>query len=630
MTPQDAGEATDETADVVLASERALVDSETAGIAAPDMYAAESSASLEEWALDTEDMNYEETSVSGSKIPQEGLFAPGGAEEPASPTRVTPETGHDDVDAIMPQWLRDLRKQEKSEDLEPPAWLTDAAPALAEGAAKDTRAPDDASSADWLATVTSSEEYLGAEGFPDWLHEMDASEERPTQPTATPDEATIPSWLREMSDLAGSSGGADVTQTEPAVPAEEGDEGAPAKPTMPASQSTLDETVATPRVPGPAGARIAVPESTTPMPTTRATARSRPERGRPVPVLPLAGTLGIETAVSAVRPGYQRSEQSGPEDTELSEVFREIVNEPLLSRVSGASEKRPRIWQALGRALIYLLVVAAVGVPLYWQGALGLSYIDEHNIPVSSQTRDVYERINAIPERETVLLMVDYEPAMAEEMNVQARALLRTFMQRQFRILIVSTSLAGSQVAQNIVDELAAQSNGNYQYGRDYLNLGYLPGQETSLALFGRSPLSAVRVDFRDGKELSSFVIARSLEMVPVEGFGQIIPLVVDLSGNQENLRTWIEQVAAMNPDLSTIAGVSAGLEPYFVPYLKSGQLAGMLSGLVGAAELEVLSGRPARAIRSIDSQLAAHLLIVALILVGNLAYAFKRLTKRR
>ena len=606
-------------------------DTEISEVSAPERYADGSATEPEEWAIDTEGLTYGETPASEPEIRQGLSFAPGGEEETAPAAHITPKATPEDSEAL-PQWLRDLRKQEKSEELEPPAWLTDNYVPEEGEQTENTYLPAGEDIAGWLAAVTSAEEAIAAEGIPDWLHELDQSEEKLSQGTASPEEGGIPGWLREMGDLESDREIAGIGREESTLPPEK--DATTEIPEYSAQQATDTDTPeridVADRVHGTAEVPAASPESTIPMPAA-GTLRPRPVGAREGTVLPaLAGTLGIESAVTRLQAGAHDAAQVLPEDTELSEIFQEIVSEPLLPRVSRESRERAHIWQTLGHILIYLLVIAAVVVPLYWQVALGLSYIDEHNIPISAQTQKVYEQINTIPTRELVLLIVDYEPSLAEELNAQARTLLRSLMEREFRILIVSTSLSGSQVIQDIVDELAAQSAGHYQYGRDYLNLGYLPGQETSLALFGRSPLAAVRVDFRNGKELSSYALARSLEVIPTEGFEQIIPLVINLSGNQENLRTWIEQVSAQNTNLNTIAGVSAGLEPYFLPYLKSGQLSGLLSGLVGAAEFEALSEQPARAIRSIDSQLATHLLIVGLILAGNLGYALKRLAKQR
>jgi len=52
--------------------------------------------------------------------------------------------------------------------------------------------------------------------------------------------------------------------------------------------------------------------------------------------------------------------------------------------------------------------------------------------------------------------------------------------------------------------------------------------------------------------------------------------------------------------------------------------------GLVGAAQYEGLTGRAGRALDGIESQGLAHLTIVAVIVVGNVAYLASRLGKEK
>ena len=56
-------------------------------------------------------------------------------------------------------------------------------------------------------------------------------------------------------------------------------------------------------------------------------------------------------------------------------------------------------------------------------------------------------------------------------------------------------------------------------------------------------------------------------------------------------------------------------------PYLNAGQLEGLLGGLSGAAEYEKLIGVPGTATIGMDAQSIAHILIILLIALGNIAY---------
>lgn len=58
--------------------------------------------------------------------------------------------------------------------------------------------------------------------------------------------------------------------------------------------------------------------------------------------------------------------------------------------------------------------------------------------------------------------------------------------------------------------------------------------------------------------------------------------------------------------------------------------MSGLLGGLKGAAEYEKLINEPATATRGMVAQTGAHLLIVILIVLGNIAYFAIELRKRR
>ena len=64
-----------------------------------------------------------------------------------------------------------------------------------------------------------------------------------------------------------------------------------------------------------------------------------------------------------------------------------------------------------------------------------------------------------------------------------------------------------------------------------------------------------------------------------------------------------------------------------YFPYLQAGQVIGQMGGLRGAAEYEVLltengiTPSTDKAFRGMDVQSAAHILIILLIIMGNIAF---------
>ncbi len=67
--------------------------------------------------------------------------------------------------------------------------------------------------------------------------------------------------------------------------------------------------------------------------------------------------------------------------------------------------------------------------------------------------------------------------------------------------------------------------------------------------------------------------------------------------------------------------GVTAVMAADYYNYLQSGQIAGILGGLKGAAEYETLLGEGERASIWMNIQSICHFVIVAFIIIGNIAY---------
>jgi hypothetical protein len=61
------------------------------------------------------------------------------------------------------------------------------------------------------------------------------------------------------------------------------------------------------------------------------------------------------------------------------------------------------------------------------------------------------------------------------------------------------------------------------------------------------------------------------------------------------------------------------------MPYYNSGQIKGMLQGLRGAAELELIIGSPSDAVKSMDALSVGHLVIILFIVLGNILFLLNR-----
>ena len=71
-------------------------------------------------------------------------------------------------------------------------------------------------------------------------------------------------------------------------------------------------------------------------------------------------------------------------------------------------------------------------------------------------------------------------------------------------------------------------------------------------------------------------------------------------------------------------------MAPIYYPYLNSGQLMGIMGGLLGAAQYEQLCDNPGLAADGMRVQLFGHMVIILFILIGNIGYFMSRAARKR
>jgi hypothetical protein len=92
--------------------------------------------------------------------------------------------------------------------------------------------------------------------------------------------------------------------------------------------------------------------------------------------------------------------------------------------------------------------------------------------------------------------------------------------------------------------------------------------------------------------------------------------MVVNLSGSSAT-DYWI-QFAQGRYHAPLVVGCTAVMATDYYPYLSSRQILGLIGGMKGAAEYEALIGTIGDARRGMDAQSLVHLIVVALVIVGN------------
>ena len=281
-------------------------------------------------------------------------------------------------------------------------------------------------------------------------------------------------------------------------------------------------------------------------------------------------------------------------------------------------KKPPR--SVVERRIVFLLLVLAVALPIIFP--LGLK---TQSTPLTDQ---VYDLVESLPGGVPVIISFDYDPSTITELQPMAEAVIEHAWKKGHKVIATAMWPQGPQMAEIAFKDVQARLEQNdaaakpHLYGEDYINLGYKPGGLVTIQGMGRSMKAIFPTDITGIKyeEIPLLEPVRTLKD---------IRYVISLSAGDPGLRDWI-MTANGKFNVPVAGGTTAVSAPGFLPYVNDQkQLYGLMGGLKGAAEYELLMGYEGTASLGMNPQSVAHILILAFILFGNIRAWRKRKADR-
>jgi hypothetical protein len=259
-------------------------------------------------------------------------------------------------------------------------------------------------------------------------------------------------------------------------------------------------------------------------------------------------------------------------------------------------------WATLDRRIIFGIIFVAVAAPMLFPiGLVG---------EVSPGTQQFYDQIEQLPEGSVIMFSFDCEASSWPEIGPVAEALVRHAMRRKLRIVGTSFLSEGTALGFDLLTRLTKSSG--MPYGTDWIYLGFRPQYVAAMLGMGESIQTVFPEDYT-GRPLDSLPLSRDVHTYAD------IALVVSIADDTMP-QYWVEY-AGSRYGVNIATGLSAVMVTTFTPYLDSHQLSGIIGGLKGAAEYERLLGITGSGSRGMDAQSSAHLAIILLVIVGNVAY---------
>ena len=269
------------------------------------------------------------------------------------------------------------------------------------------------------------------------------------------------------------------------------------------------------------------------------------------------------------------------------------------------------------RQIIFLVIALAIAVPL----------IIPIGIPVNvmPQTQKLFNAMEELDsDSKPVLISCDFDPQSLPELYPMLLAILRQCYARDVKVVLMALWPQGTSMVELALEELSAEFA--KEYGVDYAFLGYKVGAAAVLLGMGENIESVFPNDFY-GTPTNSLPLMSSVKNY------KDISLIVTLSTGDPGWRFWLLYAQARYGARLGV-GVTAVSAADVYPYVETGQVIGLLSGMKGASEYEILVQRKnystglLRASQGMDAQSLGHLFIMVFIIIGNIGYFASRRRK--
>ncbi len=549
----------------------------------------------------------------------------------------------------LPEWLKPAEKQTEEEELDMPPWLRPTSAddiewlnTLAPGTVPPLRTP-----AITPSTQDDVDFIISAEAAnPEWLEatgpgNMSSVSTQPAvSPISTPGD--LPDWLASVRP-------ADLSYGSTATPQ--------AERTTTTAMELFPEAVAEPVV------SPAQPVAPAPAPAYEVEAKKAPASSGPAQPLEQADFPEIPPWLESLRPANEvdapPEERSSPFDKGsaadfLDEISGALPVAPIITEqatvgtiaaeaevqelvVTDAQAKQAAIFeelfapvaktqteplpQALPKQartfqLDRVLVALALFVPLAFTFWFQPAWLGQPAIESRPATKAFYDAANAITPGSEVLVVFDYEPGTSADVDPSMEAVIAHLAQNGVRIAVVAAKPAAVDLAVETVQraKLSVDANFVYNYGQDWVHLGYLPGGALGAQSLAAAPQTTLPIEIMGGLNPWEGMLRN------VRTFNQF-ELVVVGAGSAERTRAWVEQVEVYDVPIGAV--VPAGAEPLVLPYYESEtpQLIGVISGVSGASVYDTLNNRASGLLRTWSVYSFGILLSAVLLFFGSIIW---------
>mgnify|MGYP006281202665 FL=1 len=255
------------------------------------------------------------------------------------------------------------------------------------------------------------------------------------------------------------------------------------------------------------------------------------------------------------------------------------------------------------RRWVYLVLFLVVTIPLLRPIGMPIS--------VSPDTVQYYEAINSVDEGDRVLFTLNTEFSGYNEIQSGIIASMRVFIENGAKICVAVGHPEATGIPQLVFDKLETKLEENgYQYGEDYVILGYVMPNEASVASMAQDFQSTITQDWL-GRPIDDTFLT---EIETYEDWDLIADFTTGLA------TTYLLNHFALRGTPMTVNCIGVMIASQ-KPYVDSGVYLAILQSMRGGAELEFLTGHPGPGMTAMDAFTLGHYMLLLFIIAGNIGY---------
>jgi len=267
-----------------------------------------------------------------------------------------------------------------------------------------------------------------------------------------------------------------------------------------------------------------------------------------------------------------------------------------------------RVWHILTFIIVTVLLLSPLGLPL----------------SISNEVKTSYGIVANLKPGDIVLINFDIAAFGWDELKGQCLSVVPHVSQQEgVKVVFITDQDQGMMFIETVLASVGTQMSGKTgapwyevqgkKYMEDYVIIGYFPGKENAYA--------ALASDFRGNSGTSDWYKNDMTQFLDGIGLKTAADIDLAISFDCESGATYLKRHFFMTYGTPIIAGeIGVNVPTYIVDY-NAKLIAGIIKSTRGAAEYQYISGFKGAALVSMDAYSAIHLLLIAIIIIGNIGY---------